>query len=392
MCLGVDIWRRTGSRAAFAAACGAAGFGLWVHQYIIYYWVAVALAVFHWLPQRQTMVKGLVAARAAPRWLRIGTAVVAFAAAVYAGLGGVAFLTGGFDLNVPGARVGVRHAQKLWNIAAGLFVIAAGARAYAIARRHEAFDARLLHAGIAGFVLGYAPALAAQVTGGGGAPIGRSDLGTTAASLFPIMRDVVPIVFGFKAPDTGWVGVHPLFAAPIALAAVASLSALRQRPFTPLFHFLLFSAAVLFLISGAYVDAQSYRYLMPAAGSMAVVLALGVWAIFQRSRMAGAATFVALITLFGWQQRAWYRQLAPDVQSRAILACLDDAGVRVAAADYWLSYKLTFLSGERIIVAPLNGVDRYPPYSELLRSTPDAPRIPDRMMGPSCTPDSFSSR
>ena len=44
MCLGIDIWRRTGSRPAFMAACAAAGFGLWVQQYILYYWIALALA------------------------------------------------------------------------------------------------------------------------------------------------------------------------------------------------------------------------------------------------------------------------------------------------------------------------------------------------------------
>jgi hypothetical protein len=37
-------------------------------------------------------------------------------------------------------------------------------------------------------------------------------------------------------------------------------------------------------------------------------------------------------------------------------------------ADYWLSYKVTFLSGETLILAPTNGVDRYPPYTFFVRS------------------------
>ena len=53
MCLGVDVWRRTGSRAALVAAAAAAGFGLWVQQFIIYYLVALALAILYWLPQRR---------------------------------------------------------------------------------------------------------------------------------------------------------------------------------------------------------------------------------------------------------------------------------------------------------------------------------------------------
>ena len=53
MCLGIDIWRRTGSRGALMTACAAGGFGLWVHQYIVYYWIALGLAIFHSLPQRR---------------------------------------------------------------------------------------------------------------------------------------------------------------------------------------------------------------------------------------------------------------------------------------------------------------------------------------------------
>jgi hypothetical protein len=165
---------------------------------------------------------------------------------------------------------------------------------------------------------------------------------------------------------------------------VASFVALRERPFTPLFHYLLLVTPVIFLASGAYVDAQSYRYLMPMSGALSVVLALGVWRMFERSRVAGAVLLGAILLLFGLEQRAWYRQLVPDGQSAATIACLDRAGVRTASADYWLSYKLTFLTAERIIVTPDTGLDRYPLYTARVRADPASPRIPDRM-GLSCT-------
>ncbi len=47
ICLGVDLWRRTGSRTSFLVACTATGFGLWVQQYITYYIVALGLAVLY---------------------------------------------------------------------------------------------------------------------------------------------------------------------------------------------------------------------------------------------------------------------------------------------------------------------------------------------------------
>jgi hypothetical protein len=392
MCLGVDVWRRTGSQAAFMMASAAAGFGLWVHQYIVYYWIALALAIVHWLPRRGAILRHIVSAREVPRWLRLTTAVVAGAAAAYVGLGFAAFVTGGFDVTVAGVAVGVRHAQKLWNIAAGLLLLAAGARIYVIVTRHSPSSASLAYAAASAFVAGYAPALAAHAVGGGAPPIGRADLAGVGAAVSPILRDIVPIVAGFKSPSTGWLGVPLWLAAPPLVAVCASLLALRERPFTPVFHYLIVTTPIVFLVSGAFVDAQSYRYLMPMAGSLAVVLAFGAWAIFQRSRVAGAGAFVLMLALFGLQQRAWYGQLSPDVQSRAIIACLDQAGIRFASADYWLAYKLTFLTGERIIVAPDNGVDRYPPYRDRVRAHPDAPRIPDKMTESSCVPDTSSSR
>jgi hypothetical protein len=391
MCLGVDIWRRTGSRPAFVAACAAAGFGLWVQQYILYYWIALALAIVHGLPQRGRILRHLLAAREAPAWLRLATAALAAVALAYVGLGAAAFLTGGFETALFGVPIGVRHAQKLWSIAAALLVIAAGARIVSIARRQGAPASTLVYSAAAAFAVGYAPALAAHALGGGSAPMGRADLAGVSGAAETIAAQIVPIALGFRSPTTGWLGAPLWLGLALVPAIAASFVALRERPFTPLFHFLFVAAPLIFLLSGAFVDAQSYRYLMPAAGAMAVVLALGVWRIFQRSRVAGAVTLAALLALFGMEQRAWYRQLAPDVETPAIIACLDRLGVRAAYADYWLSYKITFLTGERIVAVPYNGVNRYPPYSAHVAAQAYAPRIPDTI-GPSCAQDISFSR
>jgi hypothetical protein len=392
MCLGIDLWRRTGARLPFVAAFGALGFGLWVHQYILYYCLALALATLHWLPQRNRILSGVVAAGEIPRWLRIATGVVGATAVLYAVLGTVAFTTGGFDARLLGLEIGVRHAQKLWQIALGLLLLAAAVRIWSIAARRNGSLAAHVYLAAGGFVLGYAPALAAQAAGGGGPPIGRMNLQEAAAAVPSILTDVVPIVFGFRGPDTGWLGVSAWLALPLLIGLAASLPALRGRQLTPLFHYLVFVTPIVFLLSGAFIDAQSYRYLMPISGALAVVLALGVWWIFRRSRTAGVAVFVSLLMLFALQQRAWHRQLAPDVQSRAILACLEQNGVRAVYADYWLAYKLTFLARERIVVAPINGVDRYPPYRAAAQAVSAEPSILDKMKELSCAQESSSSR
>jgi hypothetical protein len=44
---------------------------------------------------------------------------------------------------------------------------------------------------------------------------------------------------------------------------------------------------------------------------------------------------------------------------------LVDRGVRYAVADYWVSYRLTFLYGEDVIVVPIHATeDRYAPYRD----------------------------
>ena len=49
-----------------------------------------------------------------------------------------------------------------------------------------------------------------------------------------------------------------------------------------------------------------------------------------------------------------------------MVACLRASGIRGGYADYWVSYKLTFLSDEQLIIAPATGVNRYTPYSQFV--------------------------
>jgi hypothetical protein len=378
MLLGVDLWRRSLSRPALLAAAAAAGFGLWVQQYIVYYWIALGLAVVLALPQRGR-VFGMLFAREIPGWVRFPTIVLGAGAGGYAVLGMVAFLTGGFELTIFGLPIGVRHAQKLWAIAAVLAVMATAARLLFVVGRHGGTVASVAYSAALAFAVGYAPALAA---GGSGAPIGRAGLADVQSAMSAFASQIGPILLGLRSPSTAWLGVSPWLAAPLVVAVAFSLVALKERPFTPVFHLLVLTAVALFFLSGAYVDAQSYRYLMPVAGAFAVVLALGVWRTFAWSRVAGVASLATLLTLFALEQRAWYRQLTPDARSAQLIACLDRAGIREAYADYWVSYKVTFLTGERIVIAPDTGVDRYPPYTARVRASPSAPRILDKMGSP----------
>lgn len=72
--------------------------------------------------------------------------------------------------------------------------------------------------------------------------------------------------------------------------------------------------------------------------------------------------------------------LAVDVlvpnDDRDLRRLLDDEGVTRAYADYWVAYRTTFETDERVVVTPdIVEQVRYPPYTQTVRDAPDAARI-----------------
>jgi hypothetical protein len=360
-------FERTASRAALAVACAAAGFGLWVHQYIVYCLVALAICLPWTVPEARARLREVAAGAGLPPWLRIATAAVFAVAALYVGLGLIAFLTGGFDVTVLDVYVGLQNPQKLWRIGAALLALFVGVRliAQSAQMRHRA-DRSLALAAVAGFVVGYAPALVANF-GSVNLPMARmtaADLRNAAGS---IVGEIVPIVVGLRGPSTDWI-VSPWFALVLITLIMASFLALRRRSTTPFFHVLLLVVPVVFIASGSFHDSQSYRYVIPVHAALPVVLAIGADEIGRWSTPAGVAALGAVLGMGAFEQATWYSHLPPETRSGRIIECLTQHGVRGAMVDYWLSYKLTFLSGEQLILAPSNLVDRYPPYTSFVRS------------------------
>jgi hypothetical protein len=203
---------------------------------------------------------------------------------------------------------------------------------------------------------------------GMGAPIARMDVAALRAALPDITGVMLPVLFGFRDP-AGHTTVFPVLGIVLVLLVACSCWHAWRRGITPFFHLILIVAPAMFLISGSFIDAQSYRYLMPMYASLPIVYAMGIDGVRRASPAVGTALLIFVLLIFGAQQVDWYRRLEPDLESPAFIACLDRAGVRAARAGYWRSYKITFLTGERIIVAPTDGIDRYAPYSALARSS-----------------------
>ena len=379
--LGFSAWQRTGSRAGLMLAAASLGFGLWIQQYILYYVAALAVASIDWSPEGRARLGALAKGADLPPATRFAVRTVAAAGFVYVGLGLMAFLGLGFAVTPFGIPVTVADPQKMWWIAVALLLIAAAGSTVARLVRAHTWAAWLAPA--VAFLAGWAPAVAGRfLSDGPGAPRARMDLAGLVAALPEFTSVALPVLFGFKSPTTEWLAVPAWTAAVIVVACAISFA----RGLS-VFHVFAILTPCLFLISGAYIDPQSYRYLMPLHAALPVVYAAGIDAALRANRMAGAALLAALVSVFVWQQVDWYGRLQPDREADAIVGCLKGTDVRVARSDYWLSYKLTFLTGERVIVAPTNGVDRYPPYTAAVRAQPSAPtieRVPPGQAAPAC--------
>jgi hypothetical protein len=357
----VEWWRWSSSSGALLLAGAALGFGLWIQQYILFYVVSLLVTVAITTPGWRHSA-ALALRERVPQWLRVVLLLLAFGTVLYVVLGLLAFFNLGFDIPFAGRRIVVSHPQKMWWIAGELLGIATLVAATAVFRRALVWPAL-------GLFAGYAPAILGRISNSGlGSPIARLKFDGLLAALPDMTTVMLPMLFGFRDPGARPT-IHPIFAIIIALLIGLSFWYAHRLKFTPFFHLVLVVAPVLFLISGSYTDAQSYRYLMPMYASLPIVYAMGIEGVRRASPVGGAALLGVVLLIFVAQQVDWYRRLEPDLESPAILACLDRAGVRAARAGYWLSYKTTFLADERIIVAPTDGVDRYTPYSTLARSS-----------------------
>jgi hypothetical protein len=343
-------------------AAAALGLGLWVQQYILYYVVSLVITAAIMMPEWRAQMLADARSRI-PSWSRVALMILAGVALLYVVLGLIAFFTSGVDGRIAGVRITATHPQKMWWIAGAALATAIGIGIVSI------FRTQLIAPGLA-FLAGYSPAIIGRIGNRGmGVPIARLDFAGLLAA-FPDMKGaMLPILLGFRDPLGRQTVFMPLVLVILALVAVSYWHA-RHRRLVPFFHVLPLVAVAMFFVSGSYIDAQSYRYLMPIYAALPVVYAIGVDAAWRTSRAAGAGLLAFMLLLFASQQIGWYLRLEPDRASQQAIACLDAAGIRTARAGYWQSYTLTFLTNERVIVSPVDGMDRYAAYSEQTRDAP----------------------
>jgi hypothetical protein len=134
-----------------------------------------------------------------------------------------------------------------------------------------------------------------------------------------------------------------------------------------------------FLVSTMPADLLSARYLAPIIWLAPFTLAPAAHVVGTRRFAVAIAPLVVAIGIGGWYAYAPYvhdglpvRDPRGVARDEAVLAgALRAEGVRYAAAQYWLAYRLTFLFDEDPVVVPTaEADDRYRPYRDGFTAAP----------------------
>ena len=137
-----------------------------------------------------------------------------------------------------------------------------------------------------------------------------------------------------------------------------------------------------FLVSPMVMDLFSSRYL--AAIPLLAPFALAPLAarLDPRALAALVAPCALASGIAGWVGYGPFLRASPAQSLHSEEDQLEHAlagrGATIGMADYWTAYRLTVLSGERLVVVPMNAAeDRYPPYRARFDAAPSVAYVFD---------------
>lgn len=251
---------------------------------------------------------------------------------------------------------------------------------------------------VMGVLVGLVPfVLLHRAAGAKSGPMGLSPA-VFAHNLDLLVRECLPWALSYKVYFAHTVMDYRVWDAPLPVQAVQitgaitigaivsfALIAVRKQSIPRSTRLLGFAAALTypvaigaFLVSVMVMDHFSMRYL-------AVLTLMLPFAAAPAAHALGGKRFAALIAphlvasaLCGWVGYGPFVRgpvpvpETPELRDDyALFDLLHRKGITYAEADYWTSYRLTFLFSERIVVVPTNpSEDRYPPYRRAFEAAP----------------------
>ncbi len=130
---------------------------------------------------------------------------------------------------------------------------------------------------------------------------------------------------------------------------------------------ILFVTPMVFIASIYPVDRHSFRYLLALYVVLPFLIGNLANLIRKISKIAFYVFLSSMLFFFAYTHLALYQALDKNNYYDKLLTFLAEKKVTRAYANYGISYPVTFISKESIIVAPYKSKDRYPRYTEILR-------------------------
>jgi len=238
---------------------------------------------------------------------------------------------------------------------------------------------RRLPFALAGFVAGAGPWIAFNVRHNWASldfPSHPSQGNSYLDHLRGFFKVLLPMALGVREPfSRAW--FHPPIGQILLVVAVLAFAlVLLRRPSRlrlPLLMALMFPFLLSISQLASYVDQPRYAlFILPA-----LALLIGTAIARPKVWVVGLAGAIALTAwgINGLNKPRVAAAYAPDVTVPAndhdLLTLLKDRGVRYAYGDYWLAYRVSYETRERVIVSPTYSV-RYQPYARKVRAHPEA--------------------
>jgi 4-amino-4-deoxy-L-arabinose transferase-like glycosyltransferase len=203
-----------------------------------------------------------------------------------------------------------------------------------------------------------------------------------ADKLFGLLLLGVPALIGARFSWTSAYWLGPLSVPLAILYAALLVTAIRIRSYQVRFLLaMVVGFALVFVLSNFGVDATG-RYLLPLVAPLAILIAVRISHFRTAIRWAIVAVLVG-VNVLGTviALRTVPPGLTPQFDpatdftndfDQAVIDFLQQHGAQYGYTTYWAAYRLAFLSGETVILAPAlpykaslvyTPSDRYPPYT-----------------------------
>jgi len=232
----------------------------------------------------------------------------------------------------------------------------------------------------AGFVAGYAPVIIGGFFQAYPARYSSGIAGTAFGSLPGHIRDVAPDLLPFAIGLIGFIGGADAFVrrrGPAALTRGRAEEGLRpSKPRTV--EFLIVILALIFYFGSGRVHAGQTRYIvavLPIAYAFAAEELMrwrGIgWVAAAAVAVVLAVPRIQEIRAVEQAKMEWYGNFLPNRDPRPILANIERAGYRTCYADYWLAYKLEWVSDGKVQFIPFHSYDRTPAESRRRIAAPE---------------------